>query len=120
MIVFLVVGDDVCVYETRVSDTSRANAEMIRFIYLSAVCFWRKLSLLRVEVQFGFDHTRLKSRVDDERPSSAACFSKRHEDRVRDLSLAFFVGRFVDHLAVDEHRRRTAAIEIHRVDRTEA
>ena len=45
--------------------------------------------------------------------------SKRDEDSVANLSLAFFVRRVIDYFAVEEHRRRAAAIEVHRVHRAE-
>lgn len=44
-------------------------------------------------------------------------FAQCDDYRVAYFSFAFLVRRSVDDLAVEEHRRRSAAIEIHRIDR---
>ena len=56
----------------------------------------------------------MKSKKEDH-----SLLSKRDEDSVANLSLAFFVRRVIDYFAVEEHRRRAAAIEVHRVHRAE-
>src|SRR5688572_30959256 len=43
-----------------------------------------------------------------------------YEDRIAHLALALSVGRCVDDLAVEDHRGRTAAVEIHRIYRADA
>ena len=45
--------------------------------------------------------------------------TRKNQNRIADLSFAFFVGRTIDDFSFKKHRRRTAAVEIHRVGRAE-